>query len=32
MEARRFGTSIGRDAAFWNRDVDKGLDDPLLQS
>jgi len=32
MEARRFGASIGRYSAFWNRDVDKGLDDTLLQS
>ena len=32
MEASRFGASIGRSSAFWHRDVDKGLDDHLLQS
>jgi len=32
MEASRFGASITHDSAFWNRDVDKGLDDNLLQS
>lgn len=31
MEASRFGASIGRSSAFWNHDVDKGLDDHLLQ-
>ena len=32
MEASRFGASITYYSAFWNRDVDKGLDDNLLQS
>ena len=32
MGASRFGARIGRSSAFWNRDVDKGLDDHLLQS
>jgi len=32
MEASRFGASIGRYAAFWNRDIDKGLDDNLVES
>lgn len=32
MGASRFGARIGRSSAFWNRDVDKGLDDNLLQA
>src|SRR5262249_60436787 len=32
MEASRFGASVGRSSAFWNRDIDKGLDGVLLQS
>jgi len=31
MEAGRFGASIWRHAAFWNRDIDKGIDDNVLQ-
>ena len=31
MEACRFGASVGRYSAFWSRDIDKGLDDHLLQ-
>jgi hypothetical protein len=31
MEARRFGASIWRHAAFWNRDVDKGIYADVLE-
>jgi hypothetical protein len=31
MEASRFGACVGGYSAFWNCDVDKGLDDHLLQ-
>ena len=31
MPASRFGARISRYAAFWNRDIDKGIDANLLQ-